>query len=142
MQHDLEIKPGLVIPAHELELSSSRASGPGGQHVNKTNSRVTLRWNVQHSNALKEYQRRIILEKLSHRISRGGFIQVDAEQSRKQLQNRDFAREKLAQLIRDALHRPRKRKATKPSRGARERRLKSKKRRSEIKASRSRRHDD
>ncbi len=142
MDQDLKIKPGVTIPGHELETSSSRSSGPGGQHVNKTNSRVTLRWNILESSALNGHQRRRIMEKLGQRVSRSGLLQVDAETSRSQLKNRELAREKLARLVRDALYRPPNRRATKPTRASRERRLKSKKQRSDLKASRRRRHDD
>ena len=102
MDQDLHVKPGLIVPGDELEISHSRSSGPGGQHVNKTNSRVTIRWNVLSSVALKAYQRRQLIEKLGPRISRTGLLQVDAENSRSQLKNREVAREKLAQLIREA----------------------------------------
>ena len=142
MEYDLAIKPGLVIPGSELELVSSRASGPGGQHVNKTNSRISLRWNLENSLALTPFQRARITEKLAHRISKSGDIQVDAEQHRSQLKNREMARERLAHLLRKALERPKKRKATRPSRASKERRLKSKKRRSDIKASRNKSNHD
>lgn len=140
---DLELRPGLVIPAAELSESASRSSGPGGQHVNKTNTRVTLRWDVAGSAVLDEGQRRRILRRLETRITRAGELYVHASRHRSQGRNRELARERLAELVCEALTTRRARVATKPGRGARQRALDAKRRRSETKQRRARvRRDD
>ncbi|MCB9529713.1 MAG: alternative ribosome rescue aminoacyl-tRNA hydrolase ArfB [bacterium] len=136
MTDDLPIPGGPTIPAAELSWSASRASGPGGQHVNKTSSRVTLAWSVAESAVLDEAQRARLLEKLAGRLTQGGVLQVHAEDARSQLRNREIAAARLAELVAAALRRPKARRPTRPSRGVKERRLKSKKARSDVKANR------
>ncbi len=131
MQEDLKIKEGIIIPAHELEITSSRSGGAGGQHVNKTNSRVTLRWNVQKTSALTEQQKAQVLEKL-HTTAEGDLI-IHNSESRSQHQNKELALKRLANEIRRALYVPKKRMATRPTKSAVEKRLHSKSVRSAIK---------
>jgi len=138
---DLEIGGGLVIPAAELRESASRSSGPGGQHVNKTSTRVTLRWNVLRSETLSERTRARLVERLGARLTRGGDIVVHVGDERSRERNRRVARERLAEWLADALRVPRVRVETRPSRGAREQRLRAKRVRSDVKRSR-RRVDD
>ena len=126
----------IAIPGDELVESFSRATGPGGQNVNKVASKVELRWNPAASRALGEADRAWLLERLAGRITSSGDIVVRASRTRDQVRNREDARERLAELVREALARPRKRVATRPGRGAVERRLAGKKRRAVLKRTR------
>ena len=130
--------PDLVIPDSELDVRATRSSGAGGQHVNKTSSRIEITWNVRESKALSEEQRAIITERLSARISADGAIRVVASDSRSQKQNRERAEARLAELIRRALTIPKKRKPTRRPRSADEARLASKKLHSKKKLERKR----
>lgn len=133
---DLEIIAGIVVPAGELHESASRAGGPGGQHVNKTSTRVTLRWNVRESAALDEETRARLLERLGPRLTRGGELVVHVADERSRARNRETARERLADLVAGALHTQETRVHTRPTRASRERRLREKRRRSDVKQTR------
>ena len=140
---DLRVPPargipyGLTIPAGELLERFSRSSGPGGQGVNTTDSRVELSWDLAQSAALTEPQRERALTGLAARLV-DGTITLSASEQRSQRQNRSAARERLVHLLTEALAPPAPpRRATKPSRGARQRRLDAKKQRSQIKAGRA-----
>jgi ribosome-associated protein len=126
----LQVNDDLSIPRNELDVRVSRASGAGGQHVNKTSSRVEIFWNVVRSRALTEEQRSRLTQKLASRLTTEGSIRVVASDMRSQSRNRDLAEERLADLVRQALIIPKKRRATKPTRAAKEARLESKKRHS------------
>ncbi|MDG2149220.1 MAG: alternative ribosome rescue aminoacyl-tRNA hydrolase ArfB [Planctomycetota bacterium] len=140
---DLEIQPGFVIPAAELGWSASRSGGPGGQNVNKLSTRVSLRWNVAESVALDEARRVKLLGKLEARLTKSGELIVHVDSSRSQLDNRHEARRRLAEMVREALHVAKKRRPTKPTKGSKQRRLESKKQRSDTKKLRGRpRRDD
>lgn len=129
----LRITPSLVIPAHELTWRFSRSSGPGGQGVNTTDSRVELTFDVAGSPALPAELRARALERLRTRLTNGR-ITIAAAEFRSQLRNRQAARERLAATLAEAVAPPgRKRRATKPSKGAVARRLADKTRRSDIK---------
>ena len=132
------VRDELTIPEWELVFTTSRSSGPGGQHVNRTESRVTLWWSPQRSGALSDLQRRRLLARLKHRLNGDGVLHINAAQHRSQLRNRKLAEERLAELIWRALQVPRRRKKTRPTRGSIERRLSAKRRRSETKRKRSR----
>jgi ribosome-associated protein len=135
---DLEVSPGLTIPAAELRWRFSRSSGPGGQHVNTSDSRVQLSWNVAESAVLDDEQRALLLSRLSRRIS-AGVVTVTVSEQRSQLRNRETALENLAALVREALAPPAPvRRPTKPTRGSKRRHLAGKKRRSETKQQRQR----
>jgi ribosome-associated protein len=134
---DLEIHRTLALPAAEIIESASRAGGPGGQHVNKTSTRVTLRWNVAASRALSPAQRRRLRSRLAARLTRSGDLVIHARGSRSRAQNRKAARERLAAIVREALRTPRPRVATRASLASRERRLQEKKRRGQVKRRRS-----
>jgi ribosome-associated protein len=140
--YDLRIHARLVIPGAELAEAASRAGGPGGQHVNKSNTRVTLRWDVATSEALSPAQRRRLRARLASRLTRGGVLVVHAGGARSRARNREAARERLAELVRDALRQSPRRVATRPGRGAVERRLAEKKRRSARKRERGRPAED
>lgn len=129
---------GLVVPAAELVERFSRSSGPGGQGVNTTDSRVELRFDVGTSSALTDLQRARALDQLAARLV-DGVLSITASEQRSQLQNRLAAQARLAHLLSQALAPPPPpRRATKPSRGARQRRLDVKKQRGQIKAGRAR----
>jgi ribosome-associated protein len=129
---------GLVIPAAELVERFSRSSGPGGQSVNTADSRVELEYDVGASSALSEEQRARALRNLGSRLTDGRVV-VDSSEHRSQHRNRVAARERLSELLRTALAPPPpSRRPTKPSRGARQRRLDAKKQRGETKALRGR----
>ena len=132
----LAVNESLSIPRSELDVRVSRSSGAGGQHVNKTSSRVEIFWNIAASRAIGEEQRARLLEKLASRITTDGSIRVVASDLRSQSRNRELAEERLADMVRRALIVPRKRKATKPTRAAKEARLDSKKRQSHKKRER------
>jgi ribosome-associated protein len=135
-QNLLAVNESLSIPRSELDVRVSRSSGAGGQHVNKTSSRVEIFWNIITSRALSEEQRDRLRAKLASRITTEGSIRVVASESRSQSRNRDLAEERLADLVRQALVVPKKRRATKPTRAAKEARLESKKRQSHKKRER------
>ena len=141
---DLVVRParglprGLVVPDAELVERFSRASGPGGQGVNTTDSRVELRWDVTGSAALSDEQRAMLLDRLASRLV-DGVITVVASEHRSQRQNRTAARVRLAALITAALEPPSPaRRPTRPSRAARQRRIEDKRRRGDVKAARRR----
>jgi len=140
---DLEIRRSLTIPAGEILESASRAGGPGGQHVNKTSTRVTLRWNIRDSSALTAAQRTRLKKRLGPRLTRSGSLVVHAGRARSRARNREAARARLAQIVREALAVTRRRVPTRPGRAARESRLQEKKQRSVTKQRRLRpRNDD
>ena len=129
---------GLVLPAAELAERFSRASGPGGQGVNTTDSRVQLSLDVAASTSLSDGQRERLLRRLGGRLD-GTVLTVDAAEFRSQRRNRAAARERLAGLVREALAPdPPRRRRTRPTRGSVERRLDAKRRRAETKAGRGR----
>lgn len=141
MTGPVRVTRSVVIPERELRWRFSRSSGPGGQSVNTTDSRVELSWDLAGSEALGPVQRARALQALSGRLT-DGVLTVTASARRSQLQNREAAQERLADLVRRALAPPPpKRRTTKPSRAAVERRIAEKKRRSETKR-RRRSHDD
>ena len=126
----LKVDDSVAIPDGELEVKASRASGAGGQHVNKTSSRIEITWNIQESRAITDEQRQILLERLANRITTEGAIRVVASEFRSQKQNRERAETRLAELIRKALTPRKKRKPTRRPRAANEARLATKKLRS------------
>ncbi len=126
------------IPAAELGWRFSRSSGPGGQHVNTSDSRVELSWNIAGSVVLTESQRERLLARLENKLV-GGVLTVSASEQRSQLRNREIALNKLAELVSAALAPgPARRRATKPTRGSVKRRLSAKGQRSETKRQRQR----
>jgi len=130
---DLVVRGSVVIPAAELRWRFSRSSGPGGQGVNTTDSRAELSYDLAASNALRPVLKQRALERLGDRLV-DGVITVTASEHRSQLRNREAAAARLASLLADAIAPPpRPRRATRPSRGAVERRLDVKRRRSQTK---------
>ncbi len=134
----IRIDDRLAIDDDELQFHATTAQGPGGQHVNRSNTRVVVLWNVKTSPSLDDAQRERVLERLSNRISREGWLRVASQKHRSQGRNRDTALQRLAELVAGALRTDPPRKATRPSRAAKRRRVDEKKRRGEIKRTRRR----
>jgi ribosome-associated protein len=132
----LRINASVSIPRNELDIRVSRSSGAGGQHVNKTSSRVEIFWNVRESKALSEQQRSRLLTRLASRLTSTGSVRIVASDMRSQTRNRLLAEERLADTIDRALAVPKKRRPTKPTQAAKRARLESKKRQSRKKAER------
>ncbi|HEU5357963.1 MAG TPA: alternative ribosome rescue aminoacyl-tRNA hydrolase ArfB [Gemmatimonadales bacterium] len=130
------------VPRAELEFRASRAGGPGGQHVNTSSSRVELRWDVGRSAALSADERERVIRKLGRRVDSTGTLRIVSDSRRSQLQNREAAVARFQELVRAALATPRARKATRPTKASRERRLAEKRRRTLRKAERRRPSDD
>ena len=132
----LNVTPSLAIPRGELQYRATRAGGPGGQHVNTSSTRIELLWDLQNSRAVDDEQRERLRTRLAARLDSDGMVRVVASDRRSQQQNRQSADERLVALVKHALHVPKRRRPTKPTRAAKERRLSSKKRHSEKKQQR------
>jgi ribosome-associated protein len=136
------VAPGVHIPAAELQVSAISGGGPGGQHVNKSATRVAVQWNVRTTRALRDDQRERVLLKLASRLDSEGMIRIVGGEFRSQQQNRRAAFERLQQLVARALVVPRPRKATRPTFGSVQERLSTKRQRSQTKQQRRRPLDD
>lgn len=136
MADDLPVREGLVVPGWELVETFTPSGGPGGQHANKTATRVELRFSVEHSSVLRPEQKHRVAARL------GPEVRVVADDERSQARNREIARQRLADSLREALIPPRRRVKTKPSRGSKERRLKAKREASEKKQHRQKPRSD
>lgn len=130
------------VPRAELAFRASRAGGPGGQHVNTSSSRVELRWNVGTSAALSAEERERVIRKLGRRVDSTGILRIVSDSRRSQLQNREAAVARFQELVAAALATPRARKATRPTKASKERRLAAKRHRTLRKAERRRPSDD
>lgn len=139
---DIVIDATHAIPASELLVRASRAGGAGGQHVNTSSTRIELLWSPGTSAALTTNEREIVVQRLTTRLDAAGFIRLVSSETRSQLQNRERAKDRLAELVRAALVPRKVRRATKPSRAARERRITEKKQQSQKKSERRRPHPD
>ncbi|MEM9728242.1 MAG: alternative ribosome rescue aminoacyl-tRNA hydrolase ArfB, partial [Myxococcota bacterium] len=128
----------VTIPAEDLSWTAERSSGPGGQHVNKVATKVLLRFDLEATRALSRAQKKRLRQFAGRRVAADGAILVRAQAERSQRRNLARARESLRQLVLRALHVPKRRVATKPSRAAKRRRVEAKRRRSETKRSRAR----
>jgi ribosome-associated protein len=123
----IQVSRSVSIPRFEIELRFSRSSGPGGQHAQKSDTRVEATFDVEASAALSDAQKRRVIAKA------GPVLRAVAQDERSQWRNRELATERLVEALREALRVPRKRKPTKPSKAAKERRLEAKKRRGHVK---------
>jgi ribosome-associated protein len=135
---NLLIQRDLSIPLSELEFVTSRSSGPGGQNVNKLETRVEIRFDIGNSRSLSEEQKALIHKKLRGRIDRNGVLRMVSQESRSQWKNKQIALEHLADLLKKALRPSKKRMRTYPSAASQRRRLEAKRRRSELKRLRHR----
>lgn len=129
---DVHVRKGLVIPGAELELKFTPSGGPGGQHANRANTRVELSWNIEESAALTASTRRRLLKRL------GPIVRVVVDDERSQSRNRDIAHRRLGDRVNEALHVPKSRRATKPTRSSQRRRVTSKRQRGQLKQQRRR----
>ena len=138
MADEIVIDDKVTIPEWELSFSFSASGGPGGQHANRSATRVTLFFDVANSPNLSEGQRRRVLKRLSNRIDQDGILQLSAQDSRSQHRNRQLAIERFREMMARALKRRPKRRKTRPSAAGNERRLRQKKRRGRLKRDRGR----
>ena len=140
----LHVTPTLTIPDVEIDERFVRASGPGGQNVNKVATAVQLRYDVLNSPSLEADVRARLMKIAGSRLTTDGVLVIDSREFRTQAQNREAARARLSALLEHAARRPKKRRATKPKAAAREKRIASKKRRAAVKQlrGRSQSHDD
>lgn len=124
---------GVSVPETELDVRAVRSGGPGGQSVNTTDSKVELRWNVATSSALDETQRDRLLERLSSRLTRDGELILHGSEHRSQHRNRAAVEARFRSIVGEALQPPTPRRRTRPTRASKERRLRAKQHRSEVK---------
>ena len=134
----LQVTPHIAIEESEIEERFVRSSGPGGQNVNKVSTAVQLRFDVEHSPSLDDRVRRRLRALAGSRLTADGVLVIEARRHRTQARNREDARERLIELVREAAKKPTKRRATRPTRAAHERRIEGKRQRSERKQSRGR----
>lgn len=133
----IQVTPSIAIDESELEESFVRASGPGGQHVNKVSSAVQLKFDIRRSPSLPNDVALRLMKLAGSRLTQDGVIVIVAQAQRSQKRNREEARERLLELIRAAAVRPQTRRPTKPTKASKERRLVSKDKRASIKAGRT-----
>lgn len=127
----------IIIPEHELEITASKSGGAGGQHVNKTSSRITVRWNIHQSTVFSPEQKELLLQKLQPRLTNEGDLIIHNSASRSQHQNKELAIKTLHEVVQKALRVPKKRMKTKKTKQSQEARLHSKSERSMLKKTRS-----
>lgn len=138
----IPITPRLAIPRDEVTLRATRSSGPGGQHVNTSSTRVELTWNVTASPSLSPEQRERLLVKLAPRLDGTGTLRVVAQSERSQLRNREEAITRFAAIVAQALVVPKTRRPTRPTKAAKRERLDDKRKRGALKKDRQRRDDE
>jgi ribosome-associated protein len=129
----IDLGHGIRLPLSELDFSFSRSGGPGGQHVNRAETKVELRWDVAASGVLTDEQKATLLERLQSHLTTDGILRLTSEESRSQHRNRALVLERLQELVAAALRPRRKRRPTRPPAAAQARRLERKKQRSEVK---------
>lgn len=132
----IPINRTVAVDDAEVDFTFARSGGPGGQHANTSSTKVELRWDVAASTALTDEQRELVLRRLANRINADGELVLQSSEYRSQTRNRDAVVARFATLVADALRVRASRRPTRPSKGARQRRLDAKRRRSETKAMR------
>jgi ribosome-associated protein len=135
---DIRVNRTLTIPSDELAFTFLPSGGPGGQHANRSSTKVVVTWNVLTSRSLGPRQRQRIQTALRSRIDSSGVLRLSSDRHRSQLRNREDVTRRLAELVARALRPVKDRTATKPTAGSRERRIKQKRHRGEIKRARRR----
>jgi ribosome-associated protein len=130
---DLLINAQLTLPETELQYRTARSSGPGGQHVNKSETQIELMFDVAHSPSLSDVQRDQLLQRLANLIDKEGVLHLTSQSERSQLRNREIVTTRFRQLLAQALRVPKKRRPTKPTAASKERRIQSKKQRGQVK---------
>jgi ribosome-associated protein len=135
---DLTVSSRLTIPANALEVQYARSGGPGGQNVNKLNTKVTLRWNLRDNPQIPQPWKRRVLSKHANRVNNDGEIVLHSERHRVQKRNLEDCRQKLKQMLLECQHPPTPRKRTKPTLASKRRRLEAKRRQSDKKRLRKR----
>jgi len=139
---DLPLSGGNRIPGSEIVEVASRSSGPGGQHVNTSSTRVTLRWNLRESQGISPDAKTRLLARLRARLSREGVLIVHGDRHRSRERNREMARERLRELVETALYQEPPRRPTMPTRASKRRRVEAKRHRGQVKDRRRIRGDD
>jgi ribosome-associated protein len=137
----VKISESLHIPDHELDFTFARSGGPGGQNVNKVASKAVLRWNIAQNATIPEAVKERFRTSYGNRITGDGEVVIMSDEYRDQPRNMESCREKLATMLRAVAKPPKVRRATKPTRASKERRIASKKKTSEVKAGRRQRFD-
>jgi ribosome-associated protein len=132
-ENRIAVTPTVAIPVTELEFRASRSGGPGGQHVNRSSTRVELWWNAAQSPSLSPDERALALSRLRSRLTEDGALRIVASETRSQTRNRTLAIERFRQVLAQALAVRKRRRPTRPTRAARERRLADKRKQSERK---------
>jgi len=139
---DHALPGGNRIPIDEIEEAASRSSGPGGQHVNTSSTRVSLRFSLRDSKGLTDEAKSRVMARLRSKLTRDGVLIVHADRHRSRQRNLDDAHSRLQELVETALYQAPTRRPTAPSRGARKRRLEDKRKRSDLKKQRQTSHRD
>lgn len=139
---DLSLSGGNRIPGSEIVEVASRSGGPGGQHVNTSSTRVTLRWNLRESQGISPDAKARLLARLRARLSREGVLIVHGDRHRSRERNREMARERLRELVETALYQEPPRRPTMPTRASKRRRVEAKRHRGHVKDRRRIRGDD
>ncbi len=130
---DIPLGRGVSVPEAELDVRAAKAGGPGGQSVNTTDSKIELRWDVAATSALSEAQRARVTERLGSRMTAAGVLILTGSEHKSQHRNREAVLARFRTLVGDALEPPKHRRRTRPTRGSKERRLRTKKQRGEVK---------
>ena len=139
---NLEITQELSIPINEIQWRFSRSSGPGGQNINKTESKVEIIFNIKKSKALNFSQKNLLLEKLKNKIV-NGYISIKVQEKRSQLKNRELAIQRLISLLKEIIMKEEKiRKISRPTKSSQKRRVESKKKRGELKKNRNKKLEE